>query len=100
MVSIIPWFWVRVPAVPLFKSRNATTSLRNEPLTTARVNYGRSREFVRWLIEKQLTQQIDELDASGTEAVPSDTPRTQLQTAKQSAEELSTDQPQDQSVGS
>ena len=60
----------------------------------------RLREFVRWLIEKQLTQQIDGLDASGTEAVPSDTPRTQLQTAKQSAAELSTDQPQDNSVGS
>ena len=69
-------------------------------LTTARVNYGRARVFVRSLIEKQLTQQIAELDASGTEAIPARASRTQLQIAKQSAAALSIDQPQGKVVGS
>ena len=34
--------------------------------TTARVNYSRSREFIRWLISKGLTKQIDGLDTSAS----------------------------------
>ena len=55
---------------------------------------------MRWLIEKQLTQQIDGLDASGTEAVPNKTPQSQMTIAKQSAAGLPTELPQDKVVGS
>ena len=37
--------------------------------TTARVNYSRSREFIRWLISKGLTKQIEELDESASKAM-------------------------------